>query len=408
MNRTARVDHGTGVSPVRAAFPGAGQGDRNPSTGLPSSIPSPGTPGEGKGGGSIEPFPTDCPLPSPPREYRGRGKGPPCVVKSYSRERAPFDAPAHDVGPERDDFRADVLHGLRQARKQIPCKYFYDQRGSQLFDRICELPEYYPTRTELGIMARHGAEMAGAMGPRCRIVEYGSGSSTKTRVLLDHAQDPCSYVPLDISREHLLDAAARLAACYPGLNILPVCADYTSRFTLPDGDGAARTIIYFPGSTIGNFEPQEARAFLQGAAGRAGPGGGMLIGVDLKKDPATLHAAYNDTTGVTATFNLNLLQRINRELQGDFNLDQFAHYAFYNPRLGRIEMHLVSRRAQTVSVGDERFDIREGEAIFTESSYKYTLDQFASLASVSGWKVETVWTDEWRLFSVQYLVKRDE
>lgn len=343
MNRTARLEDGTGVSPVRSPVPRA--------NGRPAS----------------------------------------------------FDAPVHDFGPARDDFRADVLHGLRQARKQVPCKYFYDQRGSQLFDQICALPEYYPTRTELAIMARHAAEIAEAMGPRCRIVEYGSGSSTKTRVLLDDAQDPCSYVPLDISREHLLDAAARLAARYPALNILPVCADYTSRFTLPDGDAAARTIIYFPGSTIGNFEPHDARAFLQAAAERAGPGGGLLIGVDLKKDPATLHAAYNDSAGVTAAFNLNLLERINRELDGDFRLDQFDHYAFYNPRLGRIEMHLVSRRMQTVTVGDQRFDFREGEAIFTESSYKYTLDQFASLASASGWNVEKVWTDERRLFSVQYL-----
>jgi dimethylhistidine N-methyltransferase len=311
-----------------------------------------------------------------------------------------------DFGPARDDFRAEVLRGLRQARKQIPCKYFYDQRGSQLFDRICELPEYYPTRTELGIMSRHAGEMAEAMGPRCRIVEYGSGSSTKTHVLLAHAQDPHSYVPLDISREHLLEAAARLAARFPGLNIQPVCADYTSPFTLPDGDGAARTIIYFPGSTIGNFEPHDARAFLQAAADRAGAGGGLLIGVDLKKDPATLHAAYNDAEGVTAAFNLNLLARINRELEADFDLDQFAHYAFYNPRPGSIEMHLVSRREQTVSVGAERIDFREGEAIFTESSHKYTLDQFASLASSSGWNVERVWTDEGRMFSVQYLSRK--
>lgn len=312
----------------------------------------------------------------------------------------------HDFGPQRDDFRWQVLRGLRQARKQVPCKFFYDQRGSELFDQICQLPEYYPTRTELGIMARHAAHMAAALGPRCRVVEFGSGSSTKTRLLLDHLQDPAAYIPLDISREHLLDAARRIEAAYPGLSVLPVCADYTTRFSLPEAAGALRTIIYFPGSTIGNFDPHEARAFLLAAAERAGAGGGLLIGVDLKKDPALLHRAYNDAAGVTARFNLNLLARINRELDADFDLDQFAHYALYNPRLGRIEMHLVSRRAQTASVGHHRFDFREGETIFTESSYKYTLDEFASLALASGWHVAQTWTDDQRLFSVQYLTCR--
>jgi len=309
----------------------------------------------------------------------------------------------HDFGPARDDFRSQVLHGLRQARRHIPCKFFYDQRGSELFDQICALPEYYPTRTELGIMTRHAAEMAAVMGPRCRVIEYGSGSSTKTHLLLDQAQEPAAYMPLDISREHLLDAARRLASCYPSIPIHPICADYTSRFILPEAANARRTIIYFPGSTIGNFEPHEARAFLQSAADRAGSGAGMLIGVDLKKDPATLHAAYNDAAGVTAAFNLNLLARINRELGGSFELNQFAHYAFYNPRLGRIEMHLLSRQEQTATIGSNRVDFREGETIFTESSYKYTLGEFTALAAASGWTVEQVWTDDRRMFSVQYL-----
>lgn len=309
----------------------------------------------------------------------------------------------HDFGPARDDFRSQVLHGLRQTRKQIPCKFFYDRRGSQLFDQICELGDYYPTRTELGIMTHHAAEMADALGPRCRIVEYGSGSSTKTRLLLDHLKDPTAYVPLDISREHLLDASQRLAERYPDLQVQPVCADYTSRFALPDAIGARRTVIYFPGSTIGNFEPHDARGFLVAAAQRAGEGGGLLIGVDLKKDPATLHAAYNDAAGVTAAFNLNLLTRINRELDGGFDLSRFAHYAFYNPRLGRVEMHLASRCAQTVPVGSHWFDFRDGETIFTESSYKYTLIEFASLAAASGWRVEKTWMDDQRMFSVQYL-----
>jgi dimethylhistidine N-methyltransferase len=309
----------------------------------------------------------------------------------------------HDCAPGREDFRAQVLHGLRQARKQLPCKFFYDQRGSQLFDQICELDEYYLTRTELAILNRHVGEMAAMIGPGCRIVEYGSGSSQKTRLLLDHLESPAAYVPLDISREHLLDAAARLATTYPALNILPVCADYTRPFTLPNANGAARTVIYFPGSTIGNFEPHEARSFLAAAARQVGAGGGLLIGVDLKKDPARLHAAYNDVRGVTAAFNLNLMERINRELAATFSLDRFAHYAFYNPRLGRIEMHLVSLTSQTCQIGAESFYFREGETIFTESSYKYTLPEFASIAATAGWKVKHIWTDDNRMFSIQYL-----
>jgi dimethylhistidine N-methyltransferase len=309
----------------------------------------------------------------------------------------------HDHAPAPDDFRAEVVHGLRQAPRQIPCKFFYDRRGSELFDRICALPEYSLPRTEVGILRRPARDMAAALGDRCLLVEYGSGSSTKTRLLLDEVRDSAAYVPLDISRDHLMDAARRLAAAYPGLRVLPVCADYSRPFTLPKVEGAARTVVYFPGSTIGNFEPPDARAFLRSAAGRCGPGGGMLIGVDLKKDPAVLHAAYNDAAGVTAAFNLNILRRINRELGGTFDPVRFAHYAFYDPRLGRIEMHLVSREGQAASVGGERFAFRDGETIFTESSYKYTLDEFRALAADGGWRVEQVWTDDRHWFSVQYL-----
>jgi dimethylhistidine N-methyltransferase len=311
-----------------------------------------------------------------------------------------------DFAPARDDFRSQVLHGLQQKRKTLPCKFFYDQRGSILFDQICGLPEYYLTRTELDILRRHGDEMAEAVGPHCRIVEYGSGSSLKTRLLLDRLHNPAAYVPLDISREHLLAAAARLGALYPSLDIHPVCADYTREFVLPDCPQAARSVVYFPGSTIGNFEPHEARSFLAAAADRAGKDGGLLIGVDLKKDPALLHAAYNDSAGVTAAFNVNLLERINRELEGDFPIEAFDHYAFYNPRLGRIEMHLVSRDARTVTIAGERIDFREAESTFTESSYKYTVDEFSSLAQASGWKIEQVWSDARRLFSVQYATVR--
>lgn len=322
----------------------------------------------------------------------------------HARRHGSASAPRlHDFAPAREDFRTQVARGLASSHKHLPCKFFYDLRGSQLFDQICELPEYYPTRTELAILQNHAAEMAAACGRQCQLVEYGSGSSLKTRLLLDRLTEPAGYVPLDISREHLLDAAHRLATYYPRLNILPVCADYTRPFVLPACDGAARTVVYFPGSTIGNFEPHDARAFLNQAAKICGPGGGLLIGVDLKKDPALLHAAYNDASGVTAEFNLNLLQRINRELGGDFALERFAHYAFYNPRLGRIEMHLVSQEEQTVTAAGSRFFFKDGESIFTESSYKYTLEGFGALAAVSGWSVQRVWTDERRMFSVQYL-----
>jgi dimethylhistidine N-methyltransferase len=309
----------------------------------------------------------------------------------------------HDLSPKRDDFRSQVVHGLSQKRKILPCKFFYDQRGSQLFDRICELPEYYLTRTELQILQSHVPEMADALGTNCRVVEYGSGSSLKTSLLLDALHNPAAYVPLDISREHLLDAASRLSSNYPNLRIVPVCADYTRPFSLPETNGARRTVVYFPGSTIGNFEPHDARAFLRSAARLCGPGGGLLIGVDLKKNPTLLHAAYNDAANVTAEFNLNLLHRINHALEGNFAIDRFAHYAFYNPRLGRIEMHLLSQAAQTAHAGGTHFHFREGETIFTESSYKYTLDEFHSLARAGGWSVQKVWTDPSNLFSVQYL-----
>lgn len=302
-----------------------------------------------------------------------------------------------------DDFAVQVLEGLGQAQKRLPCKFFYDRRGSRLFDRICELPEYYLTRTELAILRRHAGEMAEALGEGCLLVEYGSGSSVKTRLLLDELRRPAGYVPLDISREHLMEAAGRLEEAYPGVRIMPVCADYCRPFRLPRCDDAARVAVYFPGSTIGNFEPQEAREFLRAAAERCGAGGGMLIGVDLKKDPAVLHEAYNDAAGVTAAFNLNILARINRELEGTFDLTRFAHYAFYNPRLGRIEMHLASRGDQVASVAGERVTFRDGETVFTESSYKYTVAEFGAMAESAGWGVERVWTDDGGLFSVQYL-----
>jgi dimethylhistidine N-methyltransferase len=309
-----------------------------------------------------------------------------------------------DCAPNTDDFLQEVLHGLSQAQKTIACKFFYDERGSQLFDAICELPEYYPTRTELGIMQEHVAQMADCLGNSCMLIEFGSGSGTKTRVLLDHLAEPAAYIPVDISRECLRNSAAQLQLRYPSLRVLPVCADYTQFFSLPAVDVPfSRRAIYFPGSTIGNFTPQEAHEFLCQSAELCGPGGGLLIGVDLKKDANTLEAAYNDAQGVTADFNLNVLHRINEELGGNFILENFEHRAIYNEEYGRIEMHLVSQRQQTVHVDNRDFHFKPGETILTEYSHKYSVQDFTRLVSTSGWQVQEVWTDERQLFSVQYL-----
>ena len=306
--------------------------------------------------------------------------------------------------PDTARFRAEVLRGLRLPAKELPCKYFYDERGARLFEEICALDEYYLTRTELAIMRRHVGEMAGRLGPHCLLIEYGSGSGVKTRLLLDHRPDVAAYVPVDISGEQLAQSAEALAALYPGLEVLPVCADFTRRFRLPRPSYPAdRRVLYFPGSTIGNFGPTQATALLRGIGRRCGRGGGLLIGVDLKKDPAILEPAYNDARGVTAAFNLNLLRRINCELGADFRLDRYRHHAFYNAERGRIEMHLVSLEAQTVRIGRTRIVLAEEESIRTECSYKYGLDEFRALAAGAGWSVEQVWTDERQLFSVQYL-----
>ncbi|MEX1097093.1 MAG: L-histidine N(alpha)-methyltransferase [Planctomycetales bacterium] len=309
-----------------------------------------------------------------------------------------------DHAPSRTRFLEDVLAGLRARPKTLPCKYLYDERGSRLFDRICGLPEYYPTRTELAIMRRRAAEMARRIGPRAALVEYGSGSCLKTHLLLAHLERPAAYVPVDISREHLRKTAEQLDARYECLPILPVCADFTQPFQLPAVDGPSRrTIVYFPGSTIGNFVPEEAVALLAGVARLVGPSGGLLIGADLLKPRAILEAAYDDSRGVTAEFNLNLLARIDRELDGEFDPHTFEHRAVFDEERGRVEMQLVSRIEQSVRVGDEEFDFSRGETIHTENSHKYTLESFAMLAARAGFAVERAWTDPQRLFSVQYL-----
>ncbi len=310
-----------------------------------------------------------------------------------------------DLAPAVEQLRRDVLEALgRRPCKELPTQYLYDARGSALFDRICELPEYYPTRTELGIMERDAAAMARGVGAGALLIEYGSGSSIKTRRLLERLGEPAGCVLVDISREHLLRSASQLAARFPAVEVLPVCADFTTPFTVPQSRvEARRRVVYFPGSTIGNFLPEQATRLLRQMAGQVGPGGGLLIGTDLRKDPAVLEAAYNDAQGVTAAFNKNLLRRINRELGADFDLQAFEHRAIYDQALGRIEMLLISREVQEVRVAGRRFTFATGEAIRTELSHKYTIEGFHELAAAAGWRAEQVWTDPASLFAVHLL-----
>lgn len=311
----------------------------------------------------------------------------------------------HDLAPEQEDFRSAVLQGLSKPHKSLPCKFFYDAVGSALFDRICEQPEYYPTRTEIDILTEAAPQIAALAGRGGVLVEYGSGSSLKTRLLLD-ALTPDVYMPIDISRQHMLDACHTLAQDYPALHLMAVCADYTRPFTLPRVmRGGQRRLAFFPGSSIGNFAPLEALQFLKNVAQQLNRGDGLLIGVDLKKDPAILNAAYNDAAGVTAAFNLNLLARCNRELEADFDLSAFAHRASYNATAGRIEMHLDSLCAQTVVVAGRAFTFSEGESIHTENSYKYHADEFRHLATQAGFAPLQTWTDAAGLFSVHVLQK---
>lgn len=316
-----------------------------------------------------------------------------CTAKSV--------AATSDVAADNSEFKIDVLRGMAGQPKRLLPKYFYDARGSQLFDQICETAEYYPTRTELAIMREHAADMARALGPDVLLVELGSGSSVKIRLLLEQLQNPVAYVPVDISAEHLAHAASRVDAAYHDLQVLPLAADFTDTFTLPrPSRSARRTVAYFPGSTIGNFEPSQARKLLRRIAGVVGHDGQLLIGVDLRKDTGVLERAYNDAQGVTAAFNLNLLTRINRELCADFDLSAFAHRAFYNAELGRIEMHLLSLRDQIVCIGENSFALRKDETLHTESSYKYDVETFSALAAAAGFSLLRQWQDPEKLFAV--------
>src|SRR3954470_24726812 len=306
----------------------------------------------------------------------------------------------------RPKFQADVLAGLSQTPKRLPCKYFYDQRGSMLFDAICDQPEYYLTRTEQRIMWQHSREMIRAIGPDAALIEFGSGSSIKTRYLLSELRESATYVPVDISREHLLATASRLRGNFRNLRIWPVCADFTTEFCLPlQLDSDMRRVVYFPGSTIGNFEPTAAVRLLNGIARLCGRYGGFLSGIDLVKDPHVIERAYNDAAGVTAEFNLNLLMRINRELGGNFDLDQFEHLAFYDERFQRVDLRLISKRTQRIRVSGRNIDFEANEPIHTEYSHKYTIDRFARLASEAGWKLEQQWTDADNYFGVLYFTR---
>jgi len=310
-----------------------------------------------------------------------------------------------DFSPDDAVMLDDVLRGLSLPEKNIPSLYFYDQRGSELFDAITTLPEYYPTRAEISILEAHGAEMAAALGPGVRLIELGSGSASKTELLLACLEEPAAYVPVEISRDHLLASATRIAADFPGLEVLPVTADFTEPFELPVPKRRAvrRNVAFFPGSTIGNFPRSMAAELLRATSREVGPGGAMLIGVDLEKDRDILERAYNDSADVTAEFNRNLLVRLNRELGADFDLDAFRHEAVWDEVAGRVEMRLVSTRAQTVTVAGQPFVFAPGEVLVTEYSHKYSLEGFRLLAEGNGFTVARVWTDRDELFSVQLL-----
>lgn len=311
----------------------------------------------------------------------------------------------HDLQPEIEDFRTAVLGGLSSQKKYLPCKFFYDLRGSQLFDQICELEEYYVTRTELCLLKENVDEIIECLGPDCHVVEFGSGSSTKVRILLDKMENAAGYTGIDISRDHLISSCAELSDVYPELLVHAVCADYSDALNVPALENLfGRPVAFFPGSSLGNFDQADAVKFLARVATfLSKSGGGLLIGIDLKKDEETLNAAYDDAKGITAAFNLNLLVRANEEIGADFDLSAFNHRAYYNSDLGRMEMHLVSNKSQLVKIDDDTFSFVRGEYIHTENSYKYSLQEFSSICSMAGLKSSKVWCDSKDLFSVHYL-----
>ena len=308
-----------------------------------------------------------------------------------------------DLEPAKSDFLSETIAGLSRRPPTLPCKYFYDERGAALFQKICDLPEYYITRTETAILRLHAHEMAQCIGPRSELIGLGTGAGTKTRILLEELEAPAVYIPIDISNQQLRQSTALFRRLFPGLEILPVCTDYLEPFDLPAPErNAARKVVYFPGSTIGNFEPEEAIKFLRRIVDLCEKNGALLIGVDLQKDRHVLERAYNDHAGVTAQFNVNLLVRANRELGADFNPSRWRHYAIYNSGEGRIEIYLISEADQTVHIAGRVFHFRPGEKIITEFSYKHTPEGFTALARAAGFEFVRMWTDDARLFGVFY------
>ena len=308
----------------------------------------------------------------------------------------------HDYHPSSASLIGEVLEGLAATPKVLPPKLFYDDHGAQLFERICELPEYYLTRTEIAILERHASEIAGLIDDGSCLLELGSGAGVKVRLLLEHLR-PAMYVPIDISRQQLRSSAKALAADYDWLEVHPVCADYCQPLELDFFPEDARRLVFFPGSTLGNFDPHEATVFLENIRTLVGEGGSLLISIDLKKEVKRIEAAYDDAAGVTAAFNLNILARLQRDLDAEVNPDGFRHQAFYNREAGRVEMHLISRRPQNVIVDGQEFHFDEGETIHTENSYKYSIEEFQDLARRAGYRAPRVWTDPEALFSVHLL-----
>ncbi len=326
------------------------------------------------------------------------------ILSPKSEAELPIAALRASAGAARSPFATDLLAALASRPRSIAPKYFYDAEGSRLFDLICELPEYYPTRTETALLRERAAEIGALMGPKADLVEFGAGSLTKVRLLLDALPDPARYVPIDISGEHLAASARALKGHYPHLQVEPVVADYGQPFDLPPAPpGTGQRVGFFPGSTIGNYTPAEGVEFFRMAA-RVLRGGALLVGADLIKDPAVLHAAYSDAQGVTAAFNLNLLARANRELGANFDLSNFVHSAFYNAPQQRIEMHLMSRKRQPVTLFGQTFEFEEGETLHTENSYKFTVGGLRGLAMQAGFSAGPVWMDAHEQFSVHWLV----
>ena len=306
-------------------------------------------------------------------------------------------------------FLADVVEGLSKSQKTLPCKYFYDDKGSQLFEQICKTPEYYVTRTECQIYADYAEEMSAFIGSRALIIEPGAGSVKKIALLLEQLNAPAGFMPMDISEEILQVSSAALAQQFPLLAITPLVIDFLNEHelrqmfsTLPAHPLVGKRVIFFPGSTIGNFHPEEAQRFLKQFADHLHTGDGLLIGVDLVKKPSILEDAYNDAGGVTAGFNLNLLHRINNELAGDLDINTFHHQAIFNQKKSRIEMHIVSAEAQEIQVANQSFTFNKGESVHTENSYKYTIEMFSALAQQAGFRCENIWQDKDNLFSVGY------